>query len=68
MPNYLVNKNAQSTGEHEVHQTTCERRPEFANQQHLGSYQNCHQAVHAAKNYYSNVDGCFFCCNPCHTR
>lgn len=68
MPNYLVNKNAQSTGEHEVHESTCGQRPDYPNQQQLGLYANCHEAVNAAKNYYLNVDGCYYCCNPCHTR
>lgn len=68
MPNYIVNKNAQSGGEHEVHETTCNYLPDHSNQQSLGYHVNCQQAVKAANEYYSNVDGCAHCCEPCHTR
>ncbi len=69
MPNYLVNKNAQPTGEHEVHTTTCSHLPDYLNQDHLGFHNNCHEAVAVARVLgYSNVDGCYYCCNDCHTR
>ena len=65
MPNYLVNKNAQSTGEHEVHTTTCSQRPKPENQKKLGYFSDCHGAVREAKKYYNNVDGCAYCCPDC---
>ncbi len=69
MPYYYVNKNAQSTGEHEVHTTSCNHGPLYeSNKQSLGSHSDCKSAVQAAKQYYSNVDGCYYCCNECHTR
>ncbi|MBW7998050.1 MAG: hypothetical protein FVQ81_16075 [Candidatus Glassbacteria bacterium] len=68
MAEYCVNKNPQPTGEHEVHAMTCEHLPDRVNQQPLGSYSNCKEAVREAKNYYNNVDGCYYCCYECHTR
>ncbi len=63
-----VNKNAQSTGEHEVHTTGCSYMPEPENRVYLGEFTNCGGAVRKAKNVYSNVDGCYYCSNECHTR
>ncbi len=70
MPEYYLNKNAQDTGEHEVHQLSCIRLPEPENRLLLGIFSNCKEAVKAAKDNtdYSNVDGCFYCANECHTR
>lgn len=69
MPNYCVNKNPQTTGEHEVHNLdTCNYLPDVANRQSLGWHSNCHGAVSEAKKYYYNVDGCAYCCRECHTR
>lgn len=66
--NYYVNKNAQSTGEHEVHNSLCRFLPEAANRIYLGSFLNCAEAVKKAKEYYTKVDGCYFCCPNCHKR
>jgi len=68
MAPYYVNKNAQETGEHEVHTTGCPHPPEPENRLHLGRFTNCHDAVEEAKKHYDNVDGCFHCTNECHTR
>lgn len=70
MPNYLVNKNPQSTPaqEHEVHVTTCSYLPAPFNRQALSWHANCRPAVQEAKRYYHSVDGCAYCCPDCHTR
>lgn len=68
MTTYLVNKQAQSTGEHEVHQDTCRHLPDIANRQYLGVFSNCKEALVAAKKQYSNVDGCYYCCNECNKK
>ncbi len=65
---YYVNKNAQPTGEHEVHEETCSYLPSPNNRKDLGEFSSCHGAVQRAKELYSNVDGCYYCCKPCHTR
>jgi hypothetical protein len=66
MAKYHVNSNAQANGDHEVHVSTCDHKPEPKNQVDLGEFSSCHAAVTAAKKYYSDVDGCYYCCNPCH--
>lgn len=68
MPTYYVNKNEQPTGEHEVHTSTCSHKPLPENCQYLGEFTSCHGAVVEARKYYSNVDGCFYCCNDCHKK
>lgn len=65
---YYVNKNAQSTGEHEVHRSDCQWLPNVSNRIYLGYYSDCKDAIRKAKEYYSNVDGCYYCCPRCHTR
>ena len=65
---YYVNKNAQTTGEHEVHQSGCFWLPDIANRIYLGNFANAKDAVKAAKIYYGNVDGCYHCCKEAHTR
>ena len=70
MPNFCVNKNAQPTGEHEVHNLDagCNHLPEFHNRHQLGNHTNCQSAVTAARRVYNNVDGCAYCAPACHTR
>ncbi len=68
MATYYVNQNAQPTGEHEVHKEDCEHLPDIANRKYLGNFYNCKDAVKEAKKHYTNVDGCYYCSNECHTR
>ncbi|MGC4089426.1 MAG: hypothetical protein QM756_16365 [Polyangiaceae bacterium] len=63
---YYVNNNAQPTGEHEVHMTGCSYMP--TSKTNLGDHATCQSAVRAAKQYYTNVDGCYYCARACHTR
>lgn len=70
MPNYCVNRNAQSnTGDHEVHDVASQHNclPDPANRLDLGWHSSCVGAVEAAKQYYSDSNGCKFCANECHT-
>lgn len=67
MAYYYVNKNAQSTGEHEVHKEDCSYLPDSSNRIGLGYFSSCKEAVKEAKKHYDNVDGCYYCCKPCHT-
>jgi len=68
MDYYYVNKNAQSTGEHEVHNENCSYLPYSSNRKGLGYFSNCSDAIKKAKEYYSNVDGCSYCCPACHKK
>jgi hypothetical protein len=68
MPEYVLNSRPQPTGEHEVHTTTCSHVPRLENRIPLGSHTDCHGAMAQARRFYTNVDGCYFCCNPCHKK
>ncbi len=65
---YFLNRNAQSTGEHEFHTEDCRFLPDVNNRIYLGIFNNCKDAERAAKKYTNNVDGCYYCCSLCHTR
>lgn len=66
---YYVNANAQPTGEHEVHLANgCMFPAAPRNQVDLGEHPNCQSALRAAKQRYSNVDGCVHCTPSCHSR
>ncbi|MGI9548461.1 MAG: hypothetical protein ACR2M7_00555 [Bdellovibrionales bacterium] len=65
---YYVNKNAQSSGEHEVHTSGCPHPPDQSNRDFLGNYSLCFLAVQEARKKYPNVDGCAYCCPDCHTK
>ena len=70
MPRFCVNKNAQSTGEHEVHNldSRCSFLPDTKNQLYLGVFTSCRGALSEARRTYSNVDGCAYCAPSCNTR
>ena len=73
MPRFVINKNEQTNGDHEVHNATtgCSFMPNPENQIDLGTHTSCHGAVAEAKNRWPaqshKIDGCYYCCNPCHT-
>ncbi len=70
MPTYCVNKNAQSNGDHEVHDLTfgaCNRLPDYGNRLDLGYHPNCQSAVRQAKITYWKSNGCWYCCPACNT-
>lgn len=64
----LRKQDCQPTGEHEVHASSCRYLPSEENRIYLGFFANGREAVREARKYYSNVDGCFFCCPEAHTR
>lgn len=68
MSHYYVNRNAQANGDHEVHQDPCLYMPARANQIYLGLFDNCRDAVSAARKHYSQVNGCAHCSAACHTQ
>lgn len=68
---YIINKNAQVTGEHEVHaEVLCSHLPNLKNRIFLGNYDNCSAPIRDAKREWPNVtiDGCKHCIPGCHTR
>jgi hypothetical protein len=71
MAHYYVNRQAQANGDHEVHnKTTCPPQyfPAAHNAIFLGDFSNCQQAVVAARAYFTQVNGCYYCSNYCHTQ
>jgi len=70
VPNYCVNTQAQAgSGDHEVHDLASTKGclPNPANRLDLGWHAHCSDAVTAAKRIYSDVNGCYYCANACHT-
>ena len=65
---FYVNKNAQPTGEHEVHRANCTYLPNADNRLYLGEFTTSQAAVREAKKYYTYVDGCKYCCPESHNR
>ena len=72
MSRFVINKNQQPNGDYEVHNASagCQYMPKPENQIDLGTHPSCHGAVAKAKADYPNakINGCYYCCNPCHTR
>ena len=66
MDKYYVNRNPQPGGEHEVHKEGCSRMPD--NPRYLGYFSYCWNAIKKAKDYYTDVDGCYYCCKERHTK
>ena len=71
MDQFVINKNQQSGGDYEVHNKTqgCSFMPNVENQIDLGCHWSCHGAVSAAKIQWpdASINGCYYCCNDCHT-
>ena len=63
-----VNKQAQSSGEHEVHVLGCSRFPSEENRLFLGIFESRKDALKKANQYFYNVDGCYHCCPEIHTK
>lgn len=64
---YYVNKNAQTNGDHEVHNENCRYLPSIENRKYLGDFFNCSDAVIEAKKIYLKSNGCKTCSISCHT-
>lgn len=67
MARYVMNKNAQSNGDHEVHRDGCSWMPNPENQLELGDFAACTPAVAKAKTIDADADGCAHCSPACHT-
>jgi hypothetical protein len=66
MTKYYVNNGTQSNGDHEVHRDGCSYMP--SDRKYLGEFDNCRDAVNAARQHYKQVNGCYYCSNECHTQ
>ena len=71
MQKFIINKNQQTNGDHEVHNATtgCSYMPNTENQIDLGYHNTCQEAVSDAKKRWPDhrINGCFYCCRACHT-
>lgn len=67
MPMYIVNTQPQANGDHEVHKSDCNHRPQPHNSRFLGFFETCRAAVDEAKKIYLQSNGCFYCSRECHT-
>lgn len=67
MAYYYVNSNPQSNGDHEVHEDGCSFMPARENLIYLGNFTYCSSAVVEAKKHCTQVNGCYYCANACHT-
>ncbi len=67
MPQYYVNNNAQSNGDHEVHKEGCYWLSLVKSKKDLGIHSSCHSAVIEAKKTYAKSNGCGTCSYECHT-
>lgn len=62
---YFVNTQAQTSGDHEVHEEGCQFLP--GNCIRLGEHADCASAVTMARRLYPRSNGCYHCCRECHT-
>lgn len=71
MHRFIINKQQQNNGDHEVHNATtgCSFMPHLQNQVDLGFHADCSGAVTNAKaaNPTLRINGCYYCCRACHT-
>ncbi|PQA89250.1 hypothetical protein [Hyphococcus luteus] len=67
MARYYVNENAQRNGDHEVHKDGCSHMPAVQNRIYLGDFNSCEPAVAEARKTFPRSNGCYYCCNACHT-
>lgn len=67
MSGYYVNNNAQNNGDHEVHISSCSYLSQIVSKTYLGEFSSCVGAVKKAKETYRQSNGCYYCCNACHT-
>jgi hypothetical protein len=70
MPIYIVNRNAQDNGDHEVHDRSSAWNclPDEANRRELGSHDSGASAVRLAQLFYGNANGCATCMVSSHAR
>jgi hypothetical protein len=62
MASYYVNRQAQLTGEHEVHRGACEHLPNIKLLYYLGDFDSSDEAILEAEKYFVHVAVCPYCC------
>ncbi len=63
MEKYILSKNSQvKTDCHKIHRQDCTKKPKKGNYIELGECICPIEAKNRARDYYSNVTGCSYCC------
>lgn len=60
---YYINRNPNSSGEHELHLATCSELPNIFNRACLGDFKLLSEATLEAKKLYPSVTNCNHCLN-----
>lgn len=70
LPSYYYDTNTDVNNITEVHKEGCSRMPDDFHRVAIERFSNCHDAISKAKEEYpwKNFDGCYYCCNECHTK
>ncbi|MBP1640891.1 MAG: hypothetical protein H6Q17_2474 [Bacteroidetes bacterium] len=68
MASYYVNRQSQSTGEHEVHRGSCDYLPNIKTLYYLGDFDSPEEAILEAEKYYVHIAGCAYCCEETSER
>ena len=65
---YVINTNNTNNpgSNHEVHKTSCKYKPSSISCRVLGFFSDPKDAVNEGKKYYTNADGCYWCCREAH--
>ena len=66
MASNYVGNNAPPPPDHEVHIAGCVWMP--ADRTYLGEHNDCFDAIRVARKTYRQANGCYFCCNACHSQ
>ena len=66
MARFYVSRRVHESGNHKVHTSGCPQLPNRYNRIYLGNFHACQPAVQHAYTHYRQVDGCYYCCRPCH--
>jgi len=65
MKKYYVSINAESNGEHCVHDQDCLNLPEIFNRIYLGRFDISFEAIDEAKKHFRRINGCKLCTAEC---
>lgn len=66
---YYFNNNVDSHGKHEIHTEDCIYLEKTYNKTIIGDFKNCNDALKNTifRHFPKRFDGCYYCCNECHT-
>lgn len=66
MAKYYINSSAPKDSDHIVHVETCPYLPDGL--EVLGNFSTCQVAMEAARYFYHQANGCYWCCRACHAK